>query len=577
MLLRRRATDLLFVAVLIGTTTLHLKLLDHVYIHKWDEQYHLAVAQSLTLDFFKPRLQLIDASGSKNPGWSDSTIWMHKPILPSWMSAISVKLGGRQLFFYRLPSVCFFVLLILTVRALGTRVHSVPLGNLAASLLALNPFLVRLTQGDVFSDMFDLPLQFFSTASVLALIHAQDSRRPRLFALAGVLCGLGVLSKAFLGLSPLGVAVLLTGLGRTPVLGSGPRLRDLAIMAGAFVVTILPINLWLLLQFTDVFLEENVYFLRHLTHGLEVWALPWDYPFNGVWKALFSKPLALLGLCGVGALSWRMVRTRNVATLSVGIWCLLTLAVFLVSKTKPPVVFAGCLPTLTIGIGLIVFSSARFFPLGLGLATSAILLDLGLARGTLFEVFNFHRYPGLKSLVHDAARDPTMALNLSVFAPTFLLLLAVFAVLTLARRRGFLGAFTQGPALATGCAVCVGLAVVGVTAHAFEAQRVAIAGKKDPEHLRMKQVAAQIRPLLTPEMGLFVEHEGLPVRLAIHLDNPVVGTPRQPSPELVRKMIAFGFRPLYLTSQELPYTDLRPPGSTLELHLYDLQAARPLP
>src|SRR4051794_36526216 len=81
----------------------HLIGIRHGRLRHWDEVYHFKVATSLLADPGTPRLRVDPIRPVSQVDWWNQEVWLHKPILPFWVSAASMKLFGLSVWAFRLP------------------------------------------------------------------------------------------------------------------------------------------------------------------------------------------------------------------------------------------------------------------------------------------------------------------------------------------------------------------------------------------------------------------------------------------------------------------------------------------
>jgi hypothetical protein len=133
----------------------HLGHLGHGRLRHWDEVYHFKVASSLLLDPWTPRLRVAPLLPVSTVDWWNSEVWLHKPILPFWVSALSMKALGLSPFAFRLPArslACGRAHLHPRAAGLATGWGS------AAAPSPANAFALDVVQGVQFADLTDIHL-----------------------------------------------------------------------------------------------------------------------------------------------------------------------------------------------------------------------------------------------------------------------------------------------------------------------------------------------------------------------------------------------------------------------------------
>lgn len=159
------------------------------YLHEWDERFHALVAKNMMHHPFRPTLyaEPVLPENTKEH-WSTGHLWLHKPPLPLWSMALSMRVLGVNEWALRLPSVLLSTLGIWLLYGLGSRLFGVKNGLLAAFLFAINGLVLELTGGRVATDHVDLFFLFFV---LLGVFFAERHTRKRSY-LPAMLLGLSV-------------------------------------------------------------------------------------------------------------------------------------------------------------------------------------------------------------------------------------------------------------------------------------------------------------------------------------------------------------------------------------------------
>src|SRR5205807_2741689 len=102
--LRLRSRPRLAAALLaLSGTAIALAMSADDFLHEWDERYHALVGLHLIRHPLVPTLYERPIPGPQD--WGHAHIWIHKPPLPLWLIAASLKLFGHSEIAVRLPSV----------------------------------------------------------------------------------------------------------------------------------------------------------------------------------------------------------------------------------------------------------------------------------------------------------------------------------------------------------------------------------------------------------------------------------------------------------------------------------------
>lgn len=171
-------------------------------------------------------------------GWSQSLDWGYysKPPMVAWLIRITTDLFGSSEWAIKLASPFLYSITSLILFSIGQRLHSTKAG-LYAGLLFITMPLVS------FNSLFittDAPLLFFWTLALLLFLKAQESNHWGVWVLAGIVGGLGLLSKYTFILFPAGFLVYAAVSKEGRELLANPRFW---VACGIAIVLLLP-NLW---------------------------------------------------------------------------------------------------------------------------------------------------------------------------------------------------------------------------------------------------------------------------------------------------------------------------------------------
>src|SRR3954469_23389318 len=139
-------------------TALALAMSMDDFLHPWDERYHAVVARHLISHPLVPTLYE-ETPLPMAPVWGSGHVWIHKPPLPLWLMAASLRLLGTCEFAVRLPSVlllpaCALATALLRLAAgafapgrFGSRLLDERAGLIGRFLVAVNGTLLDLASG----------------------------------------------------------------------------------------------------------------------------------------------------------------------------------------------------------------------------------------------------------------------------------------------------------------------------------------------------------------------------------------------------------------------------------------------
>ena len=278
--------------VLWATFGLKLNNLDHTALTRWDEVHHAVVAQNVLKHPLKPTLIDVPYLPYDRTKWGENHVWLHKPILPFWQVALSLAILGINAFALRLPAAILSTGAAWLTYLIGKELLDRRSALIAATLQAMNPFLVTIVHGYQFADNIDTALLFWVEAGVYFLIRAVRTGAWRYVLLAGVAQGLAYLCKSYLACIILGMALTawllpLCRLVKREECQLGPM--GLLALLGVSVLTVAPWLLYCVTNYPDEFWHEHTQVWRHLGSNVENWGAPWD-------RVAFDYLIAMYGV-----------------------------------------------------------------------------------------------------------------------------------------------------------------------------------------------------------------------------------------------------------------------------------------
>jgi 4-amino-4-deoxy-L-arabinose transferase-like glycosyltransferase len=374
-------------AILAATSWLRLKNVGHTSISLPDETCHALVARNLLRHPLEPTLidrEWIPPDRGGPTGslrhWGNTRVWLHKPILPLWQIALSYAAFGVDTFALRLPSALLATGAVLLTFLIGRSLFDRATGLVAAAFQAVLPAIGRLVHGYLFSDHVDVSLLFWAELGIFFGVRLVRTGRTRDAILAGIGFGFAYLSKYWLGLvvpAVVGLVWLLGVMGALKPESSRLRFRHLVVMSGAGLAAAGPWIVWCLVNFRSEFLDTHVYFLRHLTEGLEAYAAPWDRLvfeyLPTLWGCLFVP--VVIGTATVWFTSLRRNRVGLAVVLG---WLAIVLVPHLLATSKTPTATAVAIPAACLLIGALVAAGTRLD------AVASIAAVAGTMTGSVF-------------------------------------------------------------------------------------------------------------------------------------------------------------------------------------------------
>lgn len=156
--------------------------------------------------FFTDELLIEDISYSMAHGGSwitpqlNGEVYLTKPPLLYWLTApLYIIVNGSPPWAYRLWTAFFGVLLICITYVLANHWYNKEIALWSAFILAVSPFFIIFTK----SGNYDLPNAFFVTLTIY--LYIVGKKREKFLFLAAVAQALGVLTRSFLALIPIGI------------------------------------------------------------------------------------------------------------------------------------------------------------------------------------------------------------------------------------------------------------------------------------------------------------------------------------------------------------------------------------
>jgi 4-amino-4-deoxy-L-arabinose transferase-like glycosyltransferase len=132
----------------------------------------------------------------------EGAVWLIRPPLYFWITALAYRIIPPTPFSRRLVTLIAAAAIIALTYKLAARFFSGKAARWSMILLATTPLFLFFTK----AANLDIPLAFFILATILAYEKAKI--RPQWLMLAGIACGLGILTRSFLALTPIPVILI---------------------------------------------------------------------------------------------------------------------------------------------------------------------------------------------------------------------------------------------------------------------------------------------------------------------------------------------------------------------------------
>ena len=318
-------------------------------------------------------------------------LWFDKPPLFYWLTALSMRFLGISEFAARLPSAALSVGLVAATYALSRRAYpKVPSAGLWAGFaLATSLQFFTLARACV----TDMTLAATLTLALYGLYVWTQTNQGRWMALAGLMTGLGMLTKGPVALVLIGVQTIAYLL----LTRQAKRLLSPALWAGFALCLIVGLP-WFLLMihlhgqlFINGFLEANNV-TRYLKAEHQATSPFWFFLpvlLGGFFPWSLALPGALVLAWRQGQTAWTNRLTDNPA-LFLGLWTLLVFVFFSASQSKLVTYIFPLFPAAVVQVGVWLAkrpeTSARFVPLWIYAAFNVALSIALWKLGTKYQV-----------------------------------------------------------------------------------------------------------------------------------------------------------------------------------------------
>ncbi len=234
------------------------------FLHEWDERYHALVSKNLLRHPFVPTLYDNPVLPYDYKSWISNHIWLHKPPLPLWIMALSLKVFGIHEISLRLPSIIMTTAGIWLMYGTAEKLTNRKVAYLSAFLYSIHGFIIELTAGRTATDHIDIFFLFFIQLAIFSAIKLRPGKHSAL--LTGVLTGLAVLCKSLPALIVLPIMALWSVKQRIPP-------RAIACHQIIALMAIAAVNVpWVWYTYQYFPLEaawENRFSVLHVTEALE--------------------------------------------------------------------------------------------------------------------------------------------------------------------------------------------------------------------------------------------------------------------------------------------------------------------
>lgn len=362
--------------LLLSSAGLHLGLLGQDFTPAWDETIHAAVAGNLAKHPWRPTLIDQPVLDVRPEDWQANHIWLHKPPLPFWQVALSVKIFGRSFFAFRFFSLLFHLASLALIYWLGCRWSGEAGGLLAAAWMAVSPLGFMLTQGAHFGDITDVSLTFWLLATMAAAERCMVRRSWGWAVFSGLCQAAAWLSKSALALPTAGAVLAAWIVERWQRREKTVTLR---LVLCLWLIPLFAGGSWALysrLKWPEEAAIEARTLWQHVISSFEGHGKSWDALWNELTANLAGEPLVLWLVAGFLSLVTALGKNGTAGRRVLFFWLAGTIGPLHLVSTKVPALLWGAAPAFFLA-GAHFFLSAleRPRPVGLALAlTPAVFL-----------------------------------------------------------------------------------------------------------------------------------------------------------------------------------------------------------
>lgn len=295
-------------------------------VHQWDERFHALVAKNMLDNPFVPKLYAQAILPFDYKYWYENEIWLHKQPLPLWTMAMSLKIFGINALAIRLPSILLSSLAIWLVFLVGRMLYAEKIGAIAALFCSINGLVIELSAGRVATEHIDVFFFVLVLISVYYVLKNKISQKRYFLVVAGIFCGLAILTKWLPALIILPIYVVLNFKNKT----KRTILFDLSLIIIAAIIIALPWQLYAYNYFTKEYLWSQHFNYLHFTEGLDGHGQAWWYFLDKIRITVNEFIYFALIL-----LIYYNIKNRLRANdFIIALWIFIPLFVFSVAKTK---------------------------------------------------------------------------------------------------------------------------------------------------------------------------------------------------------------------------------------------------
>lgn len=355
----------IFLAITLLALFFRGRNLGHSGIGNLDEACHAVVAKNFLKNPIVPTL--IETSGL--PGipylsWADTHIWLHKPPMAMWQSAVAFFFFGVNTFALRFPSLILSSLSVGLTYLIGQELFDRRVAFVASLVQIVSPMIMLLTQGYLFSDAVDISLLFWTELSILFLLYSIKTGSLGCIILCGITQGIAFLSKSYLAILVTGLAIVALC---SPICGMAKKedikiyWRHIAILTAITLLIGGGWTLWIATQFPEEFLREHGNIFSHFTMNIEGFAASPLIIIEDYWRDMFGT-LHLPIIISFFAFLPRLFITPRFGLTLTYAWCFGVIAPHFLAVSKTPSATLLAFPALAFLCGRTLIDIIKKIP-----------------------------------------------------------------------------------------------------------------------------------------------------------------------------------------------------------------------
>ena len=336
---------------LLASVVLSVIFSAHPYLNIYDERFHALVAKNLTYDWLTPSLYRIPHLDYDMSAWWSNHIWLSKPILPLWLTSLSIKLFGVHVYSLRAISIIAHCVSVAITYRIGRRFFSKEVGILAALLYGTNHILLGVTGGHISSDLCEA---LFLVSSYGAIYYALSHKlNIRVILIMALFLVISFHCKYIATLLPAAIviAIIIVRSSRLPY-------GHISLLLALFFLGIAP---WLMFLWSRYPQETELLFSTWVdisTDHNSPHVQPWHFYFKS-----FGYVYGFSSLMMITVYYLRFITVRlSKSILTLGLWIFIPILLLSLSMVKRDTYLLICAPAVAIILSEIYYSIMRWEP-----------------------------------------------------------------------------------------------------------------------------------------------------------------------------------------------------------------------